>query len=155
MQHDPHTHTPRPLSDTGPNQQLSAKGTVTLTVQQLTEICTNAMFEALAKKDRQEAIASTLADEREMVEEIAKAERGETRGRHSLRAEIVSNRLEYRILPANPSFEFQREEPPARVLGIAAEARRHLQVDLSSFLPARMPRKARSQDLKPPSQASE
>ncbi|WP_158966213.1 hypothetical protein [Chachezhania sediminis] len=110
--------------------------TITLTTDELTQICTTAMWRALALHDRQQAIESIIQDEAEMRAEIARAEAGQTRGEHSMLARWVRDRMDHRICPKDPSFDFHREAPPEHVLCIVEEARRHLQADLSGFEPA-------------------
>lgn len=119
--------------------------TVTLTLDELKDISVKAMHEALARHDRDEIIARTLAEEEEMAHEIALAEAGKTRGRHSITAKLMMHRMQI-LRPAYPKFEFQREDSPARVQNIFAEAQRHLKVDLSAFVPAPRTRTVPPQD---------
>jgi hypothetical protein len=129
--------------------------TVSLSLSELTEICTQAVFRALMLQDREHAIVATRADEEAMVAEIEDAEAGRTGGHHSAIASIVSSRLYYRLLPKNPGFEFQSEEIPEDVLRIVEEARRHMQVDLSEFEYRRSPRRGQTPERPAPSQPSE
>lgn len=107
--------------------------TVTLTLAELKATCVGAMREALESDERDRAIRATLSDEAVMRTQISEAENGKTYGRHSPVAGHIIHRFETHIHPDNPSFECHRADYPGRILGIVAEARRHLTVDLSGF----------------------
>lgn len=114
---------------------------ITLNIDELRDLCTEAMFRALALRAREDAIARNLYRAEGMREQIRAAEAGETKGKHSMFAEFVVTSYEAEISPPGARFEFLRQPPPAPFLHILEEARRHLQVDLSEFRPApRAPR---------------
>ncbi len=127
--------------------QKESTEVIFVTPEQLRAIVIKAVAEALVIEDRRKTIECILLDEEGMRNEIAAAEAAETKGKHSMLAGWMVDRLD-RIRPANPTFECQREELPARVPDIVAEARRHLQVDLSAFLPPQPPHRAHSDRLR-------